>query len=55
MFCSSMPQGQVVPGSTRQSHLAPEHICAIVETYKFRKEEDRFSRRVEMDEIDRLL
>ena len=35
----------------RQNQLAPEHIRDIVETYQFRKEEDRYSRRVEMDEI----
>lgn len=36
----------------RQNQLAPEHIRDIVETYQFRKEEDRYSRRVEMDEIE---
>jgi type I restriction enzyme M protein len=35
----------------RQNQLAPEHIRDIVETYQFRKEEDRYSRRVDMDEI----
>jgi len=35
----------------RQNLLLIEHIHKIVETYKFRKEEDRYSRRVEMDEI----
>ncbi len=35
----------------RQNRLLPEHIEKIVSTYQFRKEEDRYSRRVEMDEI----
>jgi type I restriction enzyme M protein len=36
----------------RQIQLGSEHIRDIVETYQFRKEEDRYSRRVEMDEIE---
>lgn len=35
----------------RQNILLPEHIDKIVETYQFRKEKDRYSRRVSMDEI----
>lgn len=35
----------------RQNTLLPEHIDKIVETYQFRKEADRYSRRVSMDEI----
>jgi len=35
----------------RQNQLTPEHIQKIVETYKNRKEEDRYSRRVKMGEI----
>ncbi len=35
----------------RQNQLRPEHIKKIVSTYQFRKEEDRYSRRVSMDEI----
>ncbi len=35
----------------RQNRLLPEHIDKIVSTYQFRKEEDRYSRRVSMDEI----
>lgn len=35
----------------RQNQLSPEHIKKIVTTYQFRKEEDRYSRRVAMDEI----
>jgi len=35
----------------RQNRLTPEHIDKIVSTYQFRKKEDRYSRRVEMDEI----
>ena len=35
----------------RQNQLTEEHIQKIVETYRLRNEEERFSRRVEMDEI----
>jgi type I restriction enzyme M protein len=35
----------------RQNQLTPEHIAKIIETYQFRKEESRYSRRVGMDEI----
>jgi len=37
----------------RQNNLLPEHIEKIVETYKQRKEETRYSRRVSMDEIEK--
>jgi type I restriction enzyme M protein len=36
----------------RLNKLSPKHISDIIETYQFRKEEDRFSRRVEMTEIE---
>ena len=36
----------------RQNRLLPEHIAKIVETYQFRKEEDRYARRVALDEIE---
>ena len=32
---------------------ASEHIAKIIDTYQFRKEEPRYSRRVEMDEIEK--
>ncbi len=35
----------------RQNQLTEEHIAKIIDTYQFRKEESRYSRRVEMDEI----
>jgi type I restriction enzyme M protein len=35
----------------RQNHLLPQHIEKIVSSYQFRKEEDRYSRRVSMEEI----
>ena len=35
----------------RQNKLLPEHIAKIIGTYQHRKEEDRYSRRVGMDEI----
>ena len=37
----------------RQNQLKPEHISKIIETYQFRKEETRYSRRVEMAEIEK--
>jgi len=38
----------------RQNVLLPEHIERIVETYQFRKEDDKkYSRRVSMEEIER--
>jgi type I restriction enzyme M protein len=35
----------------RQNHLLPEHIEKIVDTYQYRKEEKRFSKRVSLEEI----
>jgi type I restriction enzyme M protein len=35
----------------RQNLLAPKHIAKIVETYQFRTEEDRYSKRVSMEKI----
>jgi type I restriction enzyme M protein len=35
----------------RQNQLSKQHISKIIDTYQFRKEESRYSRRVEMDEI----
>lgn len=35
----------------RQNQLTEKHIDEIVETYQFRKEEDRFSKRVSMERI----
>jgi len=35
----------------KQNVLTKEHVQKIVDTYKYRKEEERFSRRVSMDEI----
>jgi type I restriction enzyme M protein len=37
----------------RQNQLKPEHIAKIIDTYKNRTEEPRYSRRVEMDEIEK--
>lgn len=35
----------------RQNMLLPEHIDKIINTYQYRKEEERYSRRVSMEEI----
>ncbi|ATI01955.1 MULTISPECIES: type I restriction-modification system subunit M [Cycloclasticus] len=37
----------------RQNRLLPEHIDKIIDTYQYRKEEDRYSRRVSMEEIEK--
>jgi len=37
----------------RQNQLTTEHIAKIIDTYQFRKEEQRYSRRVEMAEIEK--
>ena len=36
----------------RQNQLTDEHIAKIIETYQFRKEEDRYSKRVGMERIE---
>ena len=36
----------------RQNYLKPEHIHKIIDTYQHRREEERYARRVEMDEIE---
>jgi type I restriction enzyme M protein len=36
----------------RQNHLTPEHIHKIIDTYQHRREEDRYARRVSMEEIE---
>ncbi|WP_024894695.1 type I restriction-modification system subunit M [Acidithiobacillus thiooxidans] len=37
----------------RQNQLTDEHIAKIIDTYQFRKEEARYSRRVDMAEIEK--
>jgi type I restriction enzyme M protein len=37
----------------RQNQLKPEHIAKIIQTYQFREQESRYSRRVEMAEIEK--
>jgi type I restriction enzyme M protein len=37
----------------RQNQLLPEHIGRIIDTYQFRKEESRYSRRVNIEEIEK--
>ena len=37
----------------RQNQIKPEHITKIIETYKTREPEDRYSRRVRMEEIEK--
>ena len=37
----------------RRNQLKPEHIAKIIETYQFRKDEARYSRKVEMAEIEK--
>ena len=35
----------------RQNRLTKEHIAKIIDTYQFRKEEDRYSKRISMERI----
>ena len=37
----------------RQNQFKPEHIAKIIKTYQFREEEKRYSRKVEMAEIEK--
>lgn len=37
----------------RQNRLLPEHIEKIVDTYQYRKKEERYARRVSMEEIEK--
>jgi len=37
----------------RQNQISPEQIAKIIETYQYRKEEPRYSRRVTMAEIEK--
>ncbi len=37
----------------RQNRLLPEHIDKIIDTYQFRREEERYSMRVSMDRIEK--
>ena len=37
----------------RQNQLLPEHIDKIVDTYQYRKEEERYARRVALEEIEK--
>ncbi len=37
----------------RQNQLLPEHIEKIINTYQYRKEEERYARRVSMEEIEK--
>ncbi len=36
----------------RQNQLTEEHIAKIIETYQFRKEEERYSKRISMERIE---
>lgn len=36
----------------RQNYLSPEHIAKITHTYRYRREEERYARRVGMDKIE---
>src|SRR5690606_18987541 len=37
----------------RQNILLPEHLEKIVNTYQYRQEEERYARRVSMEEIEK--
>jgi len=52
LFINASSEGNFEKGK-RQNRLLPEHIDKIVDTYQFRKEEARYSRRVSMEEIEK--
>lgn len=52
LFINASSEGNFEKGKGK-NRLLPEHIDKIVDTYKFRKEETRYSRRVSMDEIEK--
>jgi type I restriction enzyme M protein len=52
LFINASGEGNFQKGK-RQNTLLPEHIDKIVETYKHRKKEDRYSRPVSMEEIEK--
>jgi type I restriction enzyme M protein len=35
----------------RQNQLTDDHIAKIIDTYQFRKEEERYSKRISMERI----
>ena len=51
MTCSSSTRRSTLRRNKRQNQLTDEHIDKIIETYRFRKEEDRYSKRVSMERI----
>ncbi|CVI64262.1 MULTISPECIES: type I restriction-modification system subunit M [Agrobacterium] len=50
LFINASGEGNFEKGK-RQNQLLPTHIDKIVETYQFRKEEDRYSKRVPIETI----
>ena len=47
-----MQKGDFTKGK-RQNHLSVEDIDKIVDTYKYRKEEERYARAVSLEEIEK--
>lgn len=52
LFINASGEGNYEKGK-RQNRLLPEHIEKIVETYKHRKDEERYSRAVSLKEIEK--
>ena len=52
LFINASGEGNYEKGK-RQNRLLPEHIQKIVETYKHRKDEERYSRAVSLKEIEK--
>ena len=50
LFINASGPGSFEKGK-RQNHLTDEHIAKIIDTYQFRKEEERYSKRVSMERI----
>ena len=51
LFINASAEGNFEKGK-RQNRLLPQHIDKIIDTYQFRKEDDRYSRRVLNSEIE---
>ena len=49
--CFSSTPAEHFEKGKRQNHLTEEHIAKIIDTYQFRKEEERYSKRVSMERI----
>ena len=52
LFINASHQDNFAKGK-RQNELEPQNIDKIIDTYQYRRKEERYSRRVSMDEIEK--